>query len=229
MAVAQPETAPHDVAANAIRHAEAIATAGARLVVFPELSLTGYELDAKPVGPDDAGLDPIAEACARTGAVALVGAPVQESTGAHIAMIRFDSHTRAVVYRKQMLSDNEARFFAPGPGVEVIDVDGWRIGLGICKDTGQPRHIAAIARLDIDLYAAGLVHRPEERDEQDARGFLLARACGSYVAFASFAGPTGDEFSETLGTSAIWSPDGVPLARAGEQPGEVVAADLQPR
>lgn len=72
-------------------------------------------------------------------------------------------------------------------------------GLGICKDTGQPRHIAATARLGTDLYAAGLVHRPEERDEQDARGYLLARACGAYVAFASFAGPTGEEFSETLG------------------------------
>ena len=229
VAVAQPETAPHDIAANAIRHGEAIATAGARLVVFPELSLTGYELDAKPVDLDDAWLDPIAEACAQTGAVALVGAPVQESTGAHIAMIRFEGDSRAVVYRKQMLSNNEARLFAPGPCAKVIDVDGWRVGLGICRDTGQPLHIAAIARMGIDLYAAGVVNRPEELEEQDARGFLLARACGSYVAFAGFAGPTGGEFSETLGTSAIWSPDGVPMARAGEQPGEVVAAELPPR
>ena len=79
VAVAQPLCLAHDVAANARAHAAAIRApeaAGARVVVFPELSLTGYELDADPVDPGDERLQPIVEACADTGAVALAGAPV---------------------------------------------------------------------------------------------------------------------------------------------------------
>jgi predicted amidohydrolase len=76
IAVAQPRCAAHDVAANAVAHAEAVRAAGARVVVFPEMSLTGYELDAVPVSPDDERLAPIVAACAETGTLALVGAPV---------------------------------------------------------------------------------------------------------------------------------------------------------
>lgn len=226
VAVAQPPTVSYDVSTNAARHAEVVAAAGARLVVFPELSLTGYELDAEPVDLDDPRLDPIADACERVGAVALVGAPVEEGRSRHIAMVRFDVPGRDVVYRKQHLGGREPSRFTTGSGPIALDVDGWRIGLGICKDAGSAQHIAATARLGVDLYVAGLVHRPEDRDEQDTRGSLIARTCDSYVAFASFAGPTGDEFSETLGRSTIWSPDGMPLARAGDRPGEIACAEL---
>ena len=46
IAVAQPRCTARDVRANAVEHARLVAAAEARLVVFPELSLTGYELDA---------------------------------------------------------------------------------------------------------------------------------------------------------------------------------------
>ncbi len=76
VAAVQPACAASDVAANAGSHAAAIRAARSRLVVFPELSLTGYELDAQPVPLDEAALDPIIDACRETGSVALVGAPI---------------------------------------------------------------------------------------------------------------------------------------------------------
>ena len=48
VAVAQPPCAPHDVAGNARAHAAAVRDTRARVVVFPELSLTGYELPGGP-------------------------------------------------------------------------------------------------------------------------------------------------------------------------------------
>jgi predicted amidohydrolase len=48
VAAAQPPCASYDVAGNAAHHAAAVRAAGARVVVFPELSLTGYELAARP-------------------------------------------------------------------------------------------------------------------------------------------------------------------------------------
>ncbi len=43
---------------------EAVLASRARVVVFPELSLTGYELDARAVAINDAALAPIVNACA---------------------------------------------------------------------------------------------------------------------------------------------------------------------
>ena len=154
MAVAQPPCVAHDVAANARAHAAAIRDAGARVVVFPELSLTGYELDAAAVEPSDPRLAPITGACARTGTVALAGAPVAGPDGAvSIAVLAFgaeDSLSPAVAYRKMYLGDEEATRFTPGPEPCLITVDGWRLGLAVCKDTGVPAHAAATAALGID-------------------------------------------------------------------------------
>ena len=69
-----------------------IRAAGAQLVVFPELSLTGYELDAEVVSPQDEELGEIVAACTDTESVALVGAPIEGEDGtAHIGMLRASS------------------------------------------------------------------------------------------------------------------------------------------
>jgi len=98
--------------------------------------------------------------------------------------------------------------------------------LAVCKDTGVAEHTAGTAALGVDVYAAGLVHSPVELDEQDERGRRIAAACDSYVAFASFAGPTGGGFSATAGRSTIWSPDGRVIARANPELGDMARAVL---
>lgn len=99
------------------------------------------------------------------------------------------------------------------------------------KDTGAPRHVAATATatatLGVDAYFAGLVHRPEELAEQEARGWVIARACRAWVVFASFAGPTGDGFTETAGSSTVWSPEGKVMARACREVGGVARAVIR--
>jgi predicted amidohydrolase len=226
IAVAQPRCAAKDVRANALEHAAVVRRADARLVVFPELSLTGYELDAAPVSVDDGVLAPIVEACRQTGAVALVGAPVAGKNGTNIATLRIDSGGVDVAYRKSYLGGDEPEWFAPGDGAVAIDVDGWRVGLGICKDTGVDAHVAGVAALGVDLYVAGLVHLPEELDIQEERAVRIARACDAYVGFASFAGPTGGGYDDTAGVSSIWAADGTALARAGTEPGDAARLAL---
>ena len=195
--------------------------------MFPELSLTGYELDADPVAPGGDALAPIVEACAETGSIALAGAPVRGEDGRlHIGMLSVGAAGAEVAYRKGWLGGDEPRRFAAGDGPVAIAVDGWRVGLGICKDTRVAEHVRGIAALGVDVYVAGVVHLPEELAVQEARGVAIARECGAYVALASFAGPTGGGYDRTAGTSAIWSRDGTVLARAGAQPGAIARAPL---
>src|SRR5256885_8743715 len=101
VAVAQPSCASYDVAVNAVTHAATVRSAGTRVVVFPELSLTGYELDAPAITAEDPRLAPIVGACAETGSWALVGAPVHGEGGRlHIAMVAVNGSGAAVAYRK---------------------------------------------------------------------------------------------------------------------------------
>ncbi len=227
VAVAQPRCVAHDVGANAAAHADAVRRAQARVVVFPELSLTGYELDAAAVGVDDERLGPIAEACARTDAVALVGAPMQARAGcAHISMLAIDGAGARVVYDKLWVADTEAERFSPGDGPAAIVVGGHRLGLALCKDTSIPEHAAATAALGIDMYVAGTVMHSHEASLQTGRAAARAAEHGVAVAVASFAGPTGGGYDRTAGGSGIWDTAGAMLAQAGAEPGEIVRATL---
>ncbi|SFX70081.1 hypothetical protein OH786_29830 [Streptomyces atratus] len=82
VAVAQPSCVPLDVAANAAAHAEAVRRSGARLVVFPELSLTGHDLAAEAVSPDDPRLRPLVAACREAGRRRWPGRRCAPRTGA---------------------------------------------------------------------------------------------------------------------------------------------------
>ena len=61
IAVAQPPCVTGALVANAEAHALTVLAARARLVVFPELSLTGYDLEAPTVALDDPALAPLVE------------------------------------------------------------------------------------------------------------------------------------------------------------------------
>ena len=223
IAVAQPPTAAYDVAGNAVAHAAAVREADARVVVFPEMSLTGYELDADLVAPDDPRLAPIVEACAGKGTIALVGAP---TPGPHIGVLRIDGDGARAVYGKVYLHGTEAERFTPGEPA-VLDVDGWRLGLAVCRDTGIPEHAARTAALGIDGYVAGVVHHDHEADVHGDRAKRVAADHGVWVATAAFAGPTGGGFTRTSGRSGIWDAQGDVIAQAGPQPGDLARWTFQ--
>ena len=227
VAVAQPLCVPYDVGQNATAHAAAVRAAAARVVVYPELSLTGYELEAPALTAQDPRLCPLAEACAETGSLALAGAPVPGEAGRpHIAMLAVDEAGITVAYRKLWLGSAEAGRFGPGDKPAVLDVDGWRVGLAICKDLSVPQHQADTAALGIDAYLAGTVRSAAERAMQDERASRIAAQLGIWLAVASFAGATGGGYTGCAGRSGIWSPDGEAVAQAGQEPGEIASALL---
>ncbi|WP_089158107.1 nitrilase-related carbon-nitrogen hydrolase [Micromonospora sp. NBS 11-29] len=223
VAVAQPLTRSHDVAGNADRHAAVVRAAGARVVVFPELSLTGYELDAAPLDPADDRLTPLRTACAETGTLALAGAPV---AGPHIAVLAVDGDGMRVAYRKMWLGGAEPRRFRPGREPTVLDVDGWRLGLAVCKDTGVPAHAAATVAAGADAYLAGVLESADDAAVPARRAGRITAAHGVWVAMASFAGSTGGGYAHAAGGSGLWSPAGVAVARAGTAVGELVTGTL---
>ncbi|MDH3293958.1 MAG: carbon-nitrogen hydrolase family protein [Acidimicrobiia bacterium] len=228
LAVAQPVTISHDVVANVGAHSAIVEAAEADLVVFPELSLTGYHFDAEPIPADDPRLWPLVDACRRSRTTALVGAPVADGELRHIAVLAVDPGGASVVYRKMYLGDDEVAHFAPGPGPSALDVNGWRIGLAVCKDTGVEAQVAATAALGIDVYAAGALEHAADADVQPFRARRIIDAHRVWVALACFAGSTGEGFASASGGSSIWRPDGSQAASAGPEPGAIARFELLP-
>jgi predicted amidohydrolase len=236
IAVAQPQSVAGDVAANALAHAALIRAAHARLVLFPELSLTGYQLDAPVVEPDDERLEPVIAACAATDSIALVGAPVRaqeaasgddsQGSGASIATLAVDAGGARVAYRKQWIAASESHRFSAGAHPAVMLLDGWRLGLAICKDFSVEQHAADTAALGIDAYLAATVMFPEETVKQEQRAAQRALNLKIWVVVASFAGATGGGYVRTAGGSGIWGPDGLLRASAGSDAGKFARAVL---
>src|SRR5690606_3813373 len=146
-------------------------------------------------------------------------APV--GTGAHrrIATLAVSAEGGTVAYAKTSLGADEAGRFRPGDGPAVVVDDGWRIGLGICKDTRAGAHVAATLAVGIDVGAAGLVHHPGELDDQDGGAARIVELGAVPVGFASAAGPVGPGYPATAGHSCVWTATGTVVARAGAEPG----------
>jgi predicted amidohydrolase len=143
--------------------------------------------------------------------------------GPQIGILAVDGDGGRVAYGKVHLHGIEALRFVPGQPA-MIEVDGWRLGLAVCRDTGVPQHAAATVALGIDGYVAGVVHAEHEAGVHGERARRIAAAHGVWVAMAAFAGPTGGGFERTSGRSGIWSADGEPIAEAGPAPDDLARA-----
>ena len=143
-----------------------------------------------------------------------------------IGVLAIDAGGVSVVYRKMWLGEEEARRFTPGPAPAKLTVDGWRLGLAVCRETGVAQHTADTAALGVDAYLAGTVMAPDEAEKQNERGRRISTGHQLWVALASFAGPTGGGYDQTAGQSGIWAPDGTQVSAAGPRSGAVIRARL---
>lgn len=227
------------IAGNVPEHVGLIEDAdshGARLVIFPELSLTGYNLPLLQDGgvprggqwlePGDVRLDPIREICRRTGITAVVGAAFREADGTpRLASLALHPNGTADVGFKTHLHGDEASLFAAGPGPAVLEVDGWKIALAICFDAAHPTHSGTAADAGADLYAVSALYTEGEGHRLGLH--LGARAMDNrmYTALANLGGRT--PLGPSCGLSGFWGPDGLPMQHASGTGTEVVTAVLR--
>ncbi len=226
VAAAQEASVSGDVTANvatAVRLVDEAAHAGARVVVLPELFLTGYDVEAwspaAALSPEDPRLGPLR--AARPDVVVLVGAAVRRPGGPTISVLAVSDGTVRVAYDKQHLCGAEREHFVAGERGGSVVVDGWELGLGVCYDGCFPEHAAAAARDGAQAYLCPAAYFVGSEHRRDL--YYAARALdnGIYVVLAGLSGRCGAwEFN---GGSAVYDPEGRPVERADAQPGVVVA------
>jgi predicted amidohydrolase len=135
--------------ANRLRATAAIVDAleaGARLIVLPELSTSGYmfdsldELRAAALRPSDPLFSMWADLVRRADAVVIAGfAEVDDDGALYNSAVVVDGSGVRAVYRKTHLWDREKLFFSIGNELPpVIETSVGRIGVLICYDLEFP-------------------------------------------------------------------------------------------
>jgi predicted amidohydrolase len=205
---------------------------GARLLITPELSLTGYVLGPQAAALAEPADGPAARQvrriAARHGVAVVYGHPERDGAAVHnTAGLVGPDGTLLAAYRKTHLyGDQERAAFTPGTQQVVqADLDGLRIGLLICYDVEFPETVRAHALAGTDLLAVPTaLMRPYEFVP---RVLVPARAYenGLHLAYANRCGPEGD--LDFAGLSCLAGPDGEVRARAGAGP-ELLIADVDP-
>jgi NAD+ synthase (glutamine-hydrolysing) len=236
IALCQLNATVGDIAGNAERiraGMHAAADAGAELVLFPELALTGYPpedllLKEHFLADAAAALSELARETREL--IAIVGFPERAEDVFNSAAVLANGAVHAI-YRKVYLPNygvfDEQRYFQAGPAGAVIDVGSERVGLTVCEDMWEPgppasdeAHAGATLILNISAspYHAGKGEQRERMFAQRARDNV---AC---VAFCALVG--GQDELVFDGHSCVIDHNGVTLARAAQFREQLLVCDV---
>lgn len=252
LALAQVNATVGDLAGNAemvrLWTAKA-AEAGAHLVAFPEMALTGYPVEDLALRTSfvDASRTALSQLAADLDADGLGDLPVVVGYLDRAAAGAVDTdpsrelpqncaavlHRGSVVarYAKHHLPTygvfDEARVFAPGHDLAVVRVRDVDVALAICEDIwqeGGPVSMAREAGAELLLVLNG---SPYERDKDDTRLELAARRAGQAGCALAYLNLVGGQDELVFdGDSIVVGPDGSVLARGPQFAEDLLVLDL---
>lgn len=230
LALAQITTRLGVVSANLEKHLDYISQAkGADLVVFPELSLTGYVIQdlvptvvAKPTA-DDSTFKPLLQASKNVDLI--VGFTEEDSRHRFFNSAAYLSKGEVVhVHRKVYLPTygmfDEGRFWAWGDSIRAFDTRFGRVGMLICEDFwhASPPYLLWLDGADLMYFISASPGRGISNDEalESARWVEhVAQAYASlFTNFVAQNGRTGYEDGLNFwGGSTVYDPNGELIAK----------------
>ncbi|WP_397569836.1 carbon-nitrogen hydrolase family protein [Schlesneria sp. T3-172] len=236
VAVAQTTPVKGDVAANVEEHlllAQLAVDEGADIVLFPELSLTGYELalgESLAFEENDARLAALVDLAERSGTRLVVGAPIRLEQKLYVGAFIILPDRSVEIYTKHRLGTfpsssvcdsltgeippPEPNHFQPGDRNPLIPFNETVAAVAICADIGRPEHPQRAAERQANLYLASMFVIPSDFAGDIAKLARYAKQYRMMVALANYGGPSGG--LKSAGRSGIWSSTGELLVQLEE-------------
>jgi NAD+ synthase (glutamine-hydrolysing) len=207
--------------------------AGADLVLFPELAVTGYPPEDLLLRPDflraaEATLREIAGAA--DGVAALVGFPHLDRDLFNAAALVADGEIKAV-YHKRFLPNygvfDEDRYFQPGRECLLLRLGETLVGPTICEDIWQPGPPATELALAGAHVIANLSASPFHLGKGSQREQMLAQRARDNVCWVALVNAVGAQDELVFdGHSVVLDQDGDVVVRAPAFEEAVTVADI---
>ncbi|MFD9739369.1 NAD+ synthase [Umezawaea sp. NPDC059074] len=242
LALAQVNATVGDLAGNAdlvVDWTRKAAEAGAHLVVFPEMVLTGYPVEDLALRESFAiaskqALDALAARLADAGlgeVAAFVGYLDRDAGGKRNAAAVLHGGQVVATQNKHHLPNygvfDERRYFTPGDRLEIVRLHGLEVGLVICEDLWQDGGpIAALGAAGVDLVVSPNAS-PYERNKDDLRLPLVARRAveaGAPLAYVNLVG--GQDELVFDGDTMVVAADGSLVTRVQQFVEHLAVVDL---
>lgn len=192
-----------------LRCIQASASHGAKAVVFPELSLSGYALEQLSdlaLTKDAVEFQALSRASVAHNVVVIAGCPlVTDSKPGIGAVICFpDGNVR--FYLKQYFHEGEGKYCSPGTKDCLIQIGDYSVALGICADFAEPAHARRVADSGADLYISTALISESGYPVDEAILAGIAERHGMPVLLCNHISTTGGW--ETCGSNAVWDSSG---------------------
>src|SRR5579862_6540294 len=238
LALAQINTVVGDLDGNRDRilgRLEDAREAGADLVLFPELSVTGYPPEDLLLRPGfiRAAAQTVSEIATETrGIAALVGAPHLDADLYNACFVLADGEQRGV-YRKRYLPNygvfDEDRYFAPARDLFLLRFGEVRVGITICEDIWQPgppaTELAVAGAQLIANISASPFHVGKDREREEMLR-VRARDNSCFVALCNAVGGQDELIFD--GNSIVIDDEGEVVTRAPGFEESLLVVDLDP-
>jgi predicted amidohydrolase len=197
---------------NTIAHIKMIELAIANevdFIVFPELSLTGYEPElAKELATTvhDNRLDIFQQLSNANAITIIVGLPTISDMGIHISAIIFQAHKPRQLYSKQFLHTDEDIYFTPGSASIILKQEQYKIALAICYELSVSAHATIAAKNEATVYIASVLNSVQGVDKDINRLAAIAKEYGMLTLMANYVGVSGGY--TCAGKTSIWNTSG---------------------
>jgi predicted amidohydrolase len=162
ISVAQNRPVIGDIEANLRKHKDLVELAAAEeasIVIFPELSLSGYEpkiASEVATTPDDSRVTILQQLSDRYKIVIGAGIPLKNTSGITITMFIFQPGQQLRMYSKKYLHADEEPIFLSGENFSSFVVNNTTIALAICYEISIPQHAKDAAKDKPAVYIASV-------------------------------------------------------------------------
>jgi predicted amidohydrolase len=211
--VAQTRPVKGDVQSNIDNHKKLINLAVSSevdIIVFPELSLTGYEPTLSndlAINPEDSRLDDF-QNISTTNRIAIgVGIPTKTDLGTCISLILFRPDQGRKTYSKKYLHPDEEEYFVSGQNFSVVKINEINIAFAICYELSIPEHCEVAVDNGACIYIASVAKFMNGIDSAMARLSHIANTYSMTVLMSNCVGQS--DGNVCAGKTSIWNSAGV--------------------
>lgn len=182
----------------------------ADLIVFPEMSITGYlreGADKIAFQLDDSRLDGLRNLSNETRMIIVAGAPIQFENNLFIGSFIIHPDSKLSIYTKQYLHPGEVEYFRSSFNYNpIVKLDGEKISFAICVDVDNPLHPKAAADKGITVYISSIFFSLDSMENCHRTLSNYARSFSINILMSNFTGHLWG--INAGGRSAFWSWDG---------------------